>query len=319
MRKEKRGLKHWQLGFLVTLTVIAVGLYSLVGLDAQSISTGMSGLEDYPWQIKAQKVAVLYTEVDGVLKRIVHKPQDFVKEGDVLMELDSEMIEMELVKAKAQKDLFNGFEDARIRLAFAQDNFDIVEKMFNKMIGTSPAASPKEYKEARQSLDLAKLGKRKAKLDSILIDTELKRNEMILKKHKIRAPMDAVVVPFTSVVELTGQSIKPVEVGETIRASGQPVIALMKVDRLRVELLTIPVTQLNDVQLGQKAKVFVQGAQTTPIDAQVVYKSPTISATTFSIVVEFDNPLLEGLPDRPGVYRYHFRPGMKARVELLPD
>ena len=74
-----------------------------------------------------------------------------------------------------------------------------------------------------------------------------------------------------------------------------------------------PVTALSVVELGQQARVFIQGAD-APITGKVVFISPTIASTgQFNVEVEFDNP---PVPNAAG-YRYQFRPGMRARIELV--
>jgi len=72
---------------------------------------------------------------------------------------------------------------------------------------------------------------------------------------------------------------------------------------------------LDSVHLGQSAKVYVQGSD-APIDAKVVFKSPTANSATmqFRVEVELMNPLLADAKD--GEYRYEFRPGLRARIEL---
>jgi len=92
------------------------------------------------------------------------------------------------------------------------------------------------------------------------------------------------------------------------------VMAMMKVDRLRVSY-SDAAERLEPVQLGQKALVYVKGDQ-EPIAATVVYKSPTITVGELTLEVEFANPPLKNRSGQRGLYRYRYRPGMKARVEI---
>ena len=149
------------------------------------------------------------------------------------------------------------------------------------------------------------------------LEYDLQRNITLLQKHAIRAPWDGVLAKFSSIKDVINlDQHRQVGVGEMVQAVVQPVLALIKVDYLRFNE-RLPVQELPNVQLGQKARVFVEGYN-EPVEAQVVFINPIIgSANQFSIEVEFANPLLS-VEDKPkGTYRYRFRPGLGARMELI--
>lgn len=296
---------------LAALWVAVMGLSGLSDLSmGQTDSHSEYGA--FPSFLKAQKVAVLNAQVDGVIKTIIARSGDFVKKDDVLVKLDDELINLQVERIQTQIDLDVSKEEARINLEYATDTFDIVQKIFEKKSGGFSFASVKEFKEAKQRKEVAELGADKAKLAMLVLENELKMNQLTLRKHSIKAPMDAVVVPFSSIPSLEGRIIKQLEEGETVRA-GQELVALMKVDRLRVEH-SLPAVELPNIKPGQKAHIFVRGDSAGPYLAEVVYISPTLTVGEFTVGVEFDNPPV----DKPvaGRYRYRFREGMRARVEF---
>ncbi len=274
--------------------------------------------DDYRSFLQAQRVAILSSELDGRMETVLAEPQDFVKAGQPLMVLNSTMAQFALdtleVNLQANKI---GADEARVRKEYADDNLKIVQELYDKPIGEIPVASRKELKESRQAADLARLAveKNKAERDSLLI--EQKRAKEILDRHSIRAPFDGVVVSFDGValnyMQDRGKP-KRVEAGETVRA-GQVVIALMKVDVLRVSHW-LPVAQISSVHLGDKTRVYIEGYD-EPVEATVVFISPTVNSTgEFGIEVEFVNPLLQPAPASHRDYRYRFRDGLRARVEF---
>jgi multidrug resistance efflux pump len=302
---------------LVLVTFLVGGFVAGMAEGAGDSLDGF-GQEGFPRFLQARRVAVLSASVNGVVDKILHEPQDYVNKGELLIQLDEELIRLEEESLLAQIELSTADMEAKIRLDYAQDSLAIVQQLYDKMIGGKRAASVKELKEATQSRDLALQGKKKADLEMRLLKLKLASAKKQRQMHAITAPMQGVIVPFSSVKNLEDRNIKRVEEGEMVAVS-QPVMALMDVGRMRV-MTQLMSTVIDEVFLGQEATVYVQGSA-KPIPAVVVFKSPTIgfALDIFEIEVEFDNPLrsAEDLPK--GAYPYQFRPGMRARVELVMD
>ena len=299
---------------IVTLALV----FSLANGGRLAGQTEFLGQESYPYFLHAQKVAVLSTAMNGLVDEIRHRPQDYVRKGDLLVQLDADLVGLEIESLRAKIEMSTVGEEARISLAYAEDNLEIVEKLRAITIGESHPASLKELKEAIQSRDLRQQGLIKAQLEEKLLEIELKVRQKQLELHSIVAPMDGVIVPFSSVKNLEAQNLKPIEVGEMVTVS-QSVTAMMKVDRLRVEKIE-SAEMVDQVRLDQPANVYIQGAGPEAIPARVVYKSPTIETVGgFKIEVEFDNSILPDDDYPAGGYPYRFRPGMRARVELVME
>ncbi|MBN2375666.1 MAG: HlyD family efflux transporter periplasmic adaptor subunit [Sedimentisphaerales bacterium] len=267
--------------------------------------------------VRAQKVVVLRADQPGVITEMPFEPQDFVKQGDVLVQLDSALAEFEVEKLKAQKALSTLLEKAKIRQEYAKDNLKIVTELYNAKVSGDRVGSPKELREAEQTFELSQLESTDAKLELRLLEIGLAQWQKRLEQHTIKAPWDGVVVPFSSIKNVPDiVSVKQSEPGEAVRL-GQAVVAMMKVDRLRVPW-SESVTYLDKVKTGQAAWVYVPSNSTEPIAAKVVYVSPTVDTTKkFSFEVEFANPPLQSEGESSDLYRYRYRPGMSARVELV--
>lgn len=301
---------------LLLVFMASAGLLMFYGapevLDAQYKSSSDDG---FPRILNAERVVVLHAEINGVIREITARPQEFVAQGDPLIEFDRELVILQLERVKTQIELDTGVEEAAINLDFSQDALDIVQKNYETEIGGTRVASPKEQKEALQRRDVARLSNKKANRDLEMLRNDEEQNKMILKRHTISAPMNGVVVPIDSVVEFQNKDVKQPEVGEMVTA-GSVVTAMMKVDRLHV-YTTLGTDLLDRVSLGQKANVYVQGFDGTAFPAKIIYISPTINLNDFRIIVELENPEIDwqGLPK--GAYRYKFRPGMGARIEIV--
>jgi len=300
---------------------VALLLFWLPGSVAVSAQTDASewdeAEETRPHFLDPQKVAVLGVEVDGLVAQIHCQPQYFVRKGDVLLQLDDSLVKLKVESIQTEIELNTDANEALVSLAYAKDNLDIVEQLYEQNIAGARVGSPKEMKEAQQRQELALLALQKARMYQKLRQINLRQNQALRAKHQVRAPMDGVIVPL-SAVRGYEELLKKVAVGEMVRA-GEPVMALMKVDYLKVSRIMMDVSQLHSVRLGQRALVYVQGAPDVAFPGTVVFKSPTLTPHgQFDIEVEFANPVVPGIL-APGAYRYRFRPNMKARIELLPD
>ncbi|MBN2211595.1 MAG: HlyD family efflux transporter periplasmic adaptor subunit [Sedimentisphaerales bacterium] len=306
-----------QTGWMIIGLVVWNGLWSPT---ARSQSANYGSLDEYPLYLQAQRVAILSSELDGKVKTMLAEPQDFVKTERPLLILDDSLAQLALqtleINLRANKI---GADEARVRREYADDNLKIVQELYDKAVGEIPVASVKELKESRQAAELAALAVEKNKIerDSLLI--EQKRALEILSRHTIKAPFDGVVTPFSATLaekymKDRGQP-KRVVAGETVRA-GQVVIALMKVDVLRVSHW-LPVSQLSRVHLGDKVRVYIQGDD-DPVEATVVFIGPTVESTgEFGIEAEFANPPLQPAPTSTGEYRFRYRDGLRARMEFV--
>lgn len=302
----------------VALFILVFTLCSAMPLPARNELP--FGGENYS-SLDAQRVVVLSMAVDGIISRLAHEPQEFVKKGDLLLQLDAKRIELEVKSLRKQLELNRTVDlpQARIRFKYSCDNLEIVEELYNTKIGNARAASEKERKEAVQSKDIAELELERIRMQRQMLELKLRQNQDLLDRHTLRAPMDGVIVPFSSVKNLEARNLKQLQVGETVQAY-TPAMAMMKVDRLRVRR-TLPIVRLADVRLGQTVDICVDREDSKPVPAVIVYISPTIyyGAQKFDIKVELANTLLKDHQRlAPGAYPYCFRDGMRAWVKLIP-
>jgi len=306
-----------KISYKTTVLTLAVCLLGTSPLIAQQKPQSQEGRALDP-----QKMVVLSAAVSGVIAEITREPQDFVKKDELLVQLDCEQIELQIKGIRLQIETKRTIEtkEAEVKYEYARDNLAIVEKLYNKQIGGNPVASEKEMKEAIQSAQITKLGVEKIKKDLERLELELKQGEKMLEQHSLRAPMDGVIVSLASVDEIlqvANLKVKPSEVGETVQV-GKPIIAMMKVDKLRLRK-TLPITEQGNVRLGQPVDVFIEDVVNKKVTGQVVYISPTINSATqtFEVKVEIDNPLVEDYQKlSQSDYRYLFRPFIKAYAKL---
>ena len=280
----------------------------------------------YDQYLFPQKVVLLGAETNGLVVGMPFESQDFVKKDDLLVQLDPDLVDIEIERYQAQIDMDTGIQKAAILLKFRRESLTIAEKLYSIILESTDdpnnairVGSWKELQEAQQLFEDAELEDTRARLALKDLNLSLRRFQKNKEQMDIRAPWDGVMVKFTSIKDVPSlNQFRQVEVGEMVQA-GQPVVALMKVDTLKV-FYKLPVAQLPRVSLHQRAKVTIKGFENEPLDARVSYINPQVSAgETVDVEVEFANPLVLDDQAPQGVYRYRFRPGMWAAAELVFD
>ena len=311
----KNSSKSVQRSILATV-IIAIAMVSMVTAQVGSgfgKSTSTLAGNNYDVSLKllrAEGSVVLNTAIDGRIGEINVKPGQMVKKGDTIISLKHEVIRLQTERIALKIKSFTGVKRAHIMLDFAQDEHDIINKLANPEEG-DPVASPKEVKESLQKLRIAEIGIVDAQTELDLLINELALSKESYRQHFLKAPYDGVVVQLRNILALDEQTLKEVEVGETVRA-GQNVIAVINAKTMKV-VDHIKPTQVSHVKIGQKVKVFVAGHDKAPVEGSVSFISSVINLGQVKVeisIVNVKNP--NAVADQ---YPYLYRDGIKARIQ----
>lgn len=211
------------------------------------------------------------TSVEGLVSAVHFDSGAHIKEGDLLLELDSELEDAAYHQAEAQvAQAAAEVEDAKRRLGIAV-------KLAKRDYG------PKNEVEARWAeveIDTATLDSHKA---------ELKRRAAILKRHKLPAPYDGVI------------SKRMAEVGQWVEP-GTAVFELVAMHGFRIDM---PVPQDYYARLREGAEIFVEidalPGEDIPakISALIPVSDPDARTFTLRVLPERDDiPITPGMSAR---------------------
>ncbi len=280
---------------------------------------------------------IVSSKVNGEIKKILYDEGQFVNEGDTVMLIDHETLQLQLDQAeagvesaKAQLNLLkNGARKEDVKQAEeavkqAQVNYDLAEKDKERMenLKESNSISQNQYDNALAKFELsqAQLKSSKenlAKLKNFARPEELQQAEANLNRQTagakllkksindsyVQSPINGVIVD------------KFFERGETVTQ----MTSLFKVADLRTVDLVIYVSEeeLGKVQLGQKAAVSVDAYPGKTYSGKVTYISPEAEFTpkniqtkdertklVFAVKIRIDNP------------KYELKPGMPADASV---
>lgn len=215
--------------------------------------------------VTSPQIALLSTEVEGLISNLSVDAGNQVKAGDLLLQLDTELSEIDLASARASaKGARANWENSKRRLSEAKT---LVEQ-------NNIAASEVLGLEAQANIDAATFE---------AADAEARRQEAELKRHRITAPFDGTI------------SRKLAEVGEWL-SPGSQVLELVATQNLRIDF---QVPQRFYPRINERTRLVVQfdGYPNQNFTAQVLSRVPlsSNSARTFLLrarLVDESAPLI---------------------------
>ncbi|WP_394243137.1 efflux RND transporter periplasmic adaptor subunit [Halopseudomonas laoshanensis] len=154
--------------------------------------------------VSASQIALLSSQVAGLVQRIHVEAGDQVAAGDLLIELDSELAEIALDGARASA------RSAREAQADSQRRYEEAQTLVSR---NAIAASEVRGLESQARVDAASVQ---------VTDAQVRQREAELQRHKIEVPFDGTL------------SRKLVEVGEWV-TPGTDLLELVSTEQLRID------------------------------------------------------------------------------------
>lgn len=238
------------------------------------------------------------SEIVAKIEEMPVEEGDVVKKDDLLCRLDDKQLLAEIESAEAR------IAQLKAAILNAATDLEKSQRDWSRQIGLaeSQATSDLELRDYKTMYDKAKALCEMRKHELAEAEAGLKRIRENLEKTVIRSPIDGVIsrrMAKPGEVVITGTMNNP---GTTIMTISD--LSKMQV-RARVDEVDVPLVAPN-----QKARVFLQTDQNTPVAARVMRVASKGTKQTGRDVVSFET-LLEVLNNDGQV-----KPGMTANVEI---
>lgn len=305
---QARGARKWLMraGLLVVLLGIAAGLYAW-RRQTKAAQTGPSYLTEpakrgnlraivtATGNLRALDQVDVGAEVSGTILSVAVDFNDLVKKGDVLCELDPEQLAASRDQARAQ--LTASQAELQSRIASAKEAKLTADR--SKGLADRGLISSQELEAAEAAAARAEAAKVAAVAQVNLSRASLNQAETALRKAKIVAPIDGIVLS------------RAVEPGQTVAASFQaPVLFTLAKNLTQMELrIHVDEADVGRVHEGQLASFTVDAypARTFPAKLEAIHNI----ATTVDNVVTYEAVLVVDNEDKA------LRPGMTATVTIV--
>ncbi|MFT5599004.1 MAG: HlyD family secretion protein [Gammaproteobacteria bacterium] len=266
------------LKFILPILVIAISLGLFQVLKASKPERDKPELKEKVWQVDvvlASKKSIspeltLYGRVEspellhaaapagGVVSQVRVQNGSRVKQGDILVQMDSRDFELVLVQARSDlASIKNQISELKIRhrsnqaalkterqlLALADTNVQRMLKLKQQNLGTDSALNDARSALGRQQLSVIS---RELEVDSFEIkknnlETDRDRQVARLNDAQLMIERSEAVAPFDAIVSKT-----PVSIGDRV-STGQTLVSLYPVDGLEIRA-HVPARYVNSIQ-----------------------------------------------------------------------
>ncbi len=307
--RPKRGWRRplWW-GLALVLLALAAGFYYWSGRQARQAQpayvTEPVGRGDLTLTVSANgtvqptRSVNIGSELSGTVRRVSVDVNDKVKQGQLLVELDTAKLSDQVSRSRAAL----AAAQAQLALATAtlkesQASLARLEEVARLSGGKVPSAA--ELDAGRAALERARASEDSARAGIVQARATLATDETNLSKASIRSPIDGVVL---------SRSVEP---GNAVAASLQAVTLMTIAEdlrRMRVEV-SVDEADVGAVQIGQKARFSVGAYPTRQYPAEVTRvafgPTKTDNVVTYTTYLEVDNQDLS------------LRPGMTASANIV--
>ncbi len=216
----------------------------------------------FPW-----KHANIQPDVSGRVHKIYKKQGDRVKTGELLAELDTTTLKLQLRQAEASLGVAKAAHNDALM------NFDRLKKLYEKT-----AISRIQLEKAELALDSAAAQKQSAQAAVDVIKHTLGNSYM-------RAPFAGII---TSKNAEEGDSINP------MMGMSASVLTLMQMDTVKV-ILDVPSEDIEKISPDQPCTVRLSSLEEETFDGKIFSRNLAADpmSKTFKVEVKIDNPQLK--------------------------
>ena len=226
------------------------------------------------------------TQVVGILDRVMVERGDFVKKGQPLALLNSDVERAAVGAAKLRAEA-----NAELHAAASNHDFAQKKKVRTQDLFKQNFVSQQVKDQAATEADVAEGRLKQAREQMRQAQQELALTQAQLSQRTIRSPFDGVIVE------------RYLHEGE--RVEDKPVVKVVTIDPLRVEVI-VPATHFNKIKHGMTASVRPDMAEVELRTAKVVVVDRVIDAASnsFRVRLELPNP------------SYQLPPGLRCKVDF---
>ena len=257
---------------LLTLCVSGSVLTFSGPLGIQASVSGIDGVA------QPRRVVQVGSATSGLLHSVQVDLGDRVEAGQVVAELDAQVLSAQAELAQARADAIAGREMVAVRLADARRRLTKQEGLHASGI------APEESVDAiRTEVHLEELALAQKDEQGLIDQLELKRSRALLAQSTIRSPVTGIV---------TERFLSPGELLDSTSTS--VVITVVELDPLIVEVHA-PIAMFDQVQLGQGVVVHLDTIGNPQRAATVTLKDHVVdtASRTFRVQIELPNPNYE--------------------------
>jgi RND family efflux transporter MFP subunit len=242
-------------------------------LTAVLLAAGPIAANEFDCIIEARQMIDIRSPVEGLISNVGVERGEFVKRGQVVVQLESGPERAALAVAKQKADASGPLRSAEARLDLAVKKEKRAEDLARQNFISNNA-----LEEARTERSLAESDLKIARENQKMAELEVQRATEVLNMRTLRSPVNGVVVDrYLKAGEFATTSVK------------DPILKIAEIDPLNVEVI-LPASIYGQVQRGDRAEVLPETPKQKFI-ARVAVVDRVINAAsgTFGVRLELAN------------------------------
>jgi len=251
------------------MTIVAL---TLMGALSNARAADMEAFQPLDCMLQPYEVVEISSAVEGVIENIHVDRNDFVSEGQLLVELDDEVETTQVELASARAALKTNIDLRQAELAFNERSQDRLEQLY-----ASNTISLHIKDEAETDTRKSRLQLKNARDAQQLARLELAKAEAILALRSMHSPIEGVVIARHKVA------------GEFVE--DQSILRIAQLNPLKVEVI-VPVEMFGQVKKGMLVEVVPEHSGRKALMAKVTMVDRVIdpASGTFDVKAELANP-----------------------------
>ena len=242
-----------------------------------ALTPALSRATELDCLVEPSEVVNLSSPVEGVLEKVYVERGAYVKKGQVVAKLESNLEHATVTLARARAEMEAAIKSSEARLEFSSIKLARSEKLYARDL-----ISAADLQESQTEKRLAEMALLNALDNQRLAGLELDRANVALSRSIIRAPISGVVVErYLSPGEYTSGQFK----------NDAPIIKLARIDPLRIEVFA-PISMRDKISVGMPAKVTLDAPINASHDVRVSIVDRIVDAasSTFRVRLGLPNP-----------------------------
>jgi RND family efflux transporter MFP subunit len=250
--------------------VIALSAMNALGLVLLSTNASAQNLDCL---IQPHQIVQVGSAVPGVIERILAERGDIVKQGQILVQLQSSVERANLALAQSRAKI-----QGEVSAAEQSSDFAVREHKRASELAQKNFVSQNYVDKAATEAQVAGSKVTQAKERKTVAGQELEVAQAQLAMRTIKSPISGVV---TDRFMASGELVED-----------KPLLRIAQVDPLRVEVV-VPASVYGQLQRGMQATVLPEfaNAKSRPAQVSIVDRVVDPASNTFRVRLEMPNPL----------------------------
>ena len=244
-------------------------------------STEWPSIYEAPGTVRAVSTATLASKVMGYVREVNVQPGDRVRDGQLLVVIDSRDLQAAVMQAKAaEQEARSGIAEAESGIGAAKAQLELAQVTFRRMedLFEKKSISNQEFDEATARLRGAEAAHQMAISKRSQLDARIAQTAHGAQSASIMKSYSEIRAPFTGLI-----IEKRVEPGQ-MATPGTPLLTVEGAGGYRLEA-AVQESMLGSIRLGQTVSVVLDAANLT-VDAKVTEIVPSVDASSRAFLVK---------------------------------